>query len=84
MKVNVYLVMHHTIFQKHDEAGHLKEVRRSSPTQHLAAGQTPEQAFRVVPVGKGEKGELAVEVNLGVQLKHSNVYISQNYEPIEE
>jgi hypothetical protein len=82
MKVQVYVVQYHTIFEAHRE-GVLREVRRTSPTQNLAAAKTPQEAFALIPVPRGEKGEIARNVNLGVQEKHRNVYVSQDYEPIE-
>lgn len=73
-RVTVFVVQYHSIFETH-ENGVLKEVRRTSPTQVLAAGNTPAEAFSLVPVPHGEKGELVRNVNLGCQEKHRNVLV---------
>ena len=68
MKVNIYRVTWHTIFEK---AG--KEVRRTSPTTTLAAARDQQAAFSLIPVPPGADGEIARNVNIATQQVHSNV-----------
>jgi hypothetical protein len=81
VKVNVYVVQYHTIFETHQD-GVLKETRRTSPTQALAAAKTPQEAFALMPVIHGDRGEIARNVNLGVQEKHRGVLVPDPPEAI--
>lgn len=67
MKTNLYRVTYNTVFMK---LGTNLESRHTSPNTTLVVGQSPDEAFRLIPVPAPDEGESAHNVNLGVQITH--------------